>query len=123
MNQSDKEFGQVSELIEAAFDLFDKNSDAPGDRRTMAQDRAQLMILAGGALATLINAREQRLANLLAAAYAPENLQVEPVLSRAAYEAAVGLLGLVEDESEPPMTPEQFADLFDKDPADLDVTE
>lgn len=121
MNQSDNEFGQVSELIETAFDLFDRHTSGTAHAAT---ERAALMIHASQAAATLLAAREQRLANLLAAAYAPENLQVDPVLTRAAYEAAVGMLGLLETD-EPPMTAEQFADLFagKDDPADKDVTE
>lgn len=123
-NHSDEDFKRAAELITEAFGLFDK-SVPPDDRGALVRERAALMIQAATASATLLAAQEQRIANLLAAAYAPETLQVDPALTREAYLSAVGLLALVEDEDDQARAERlrEFVDSWDNDPADKDVTE
>lgn len=121
-NQTDEDYKRAAELITMAFALFDRNADAlevPG------VERAALMVQAAHASAALMAVREQRIANLLAAAYAPETLQVDPALTREAYLSAVGLLALVEDEDDQARAERlrEFVDSWDNDPADKDVTE
>lgn len=118
MSNPNEQYEQTADLIAKAFDLFDSADHYPADR-------AALMIQAAQATATMLVAREQRHASLLALASVPDSLGVDVTLRREAFQAVVIALGLVEDEAaEPPMTPEQFADLFDQpgtDPADKDV--
>ena len=120
MTTVDDQWDQTTALVEDAFKLFD---GAPMTSRGIReQRRATLMIQAAQASATLMLVRENRITNLLAAAYAPAELQVDPALTREAYQAAVDALELLEDEPAG-MAPDQFADLFDgqADPADKDV--
>jgi hypothetical protein len=109
------QFQQAAELMEAAFKLFDqKGGPIQRDR-----ERATLMVQAAGASATLLAAREQRMANLIALASVPEELGANMDLRREAFQQVAEALGLVEDE--PGMTPGQFDDLMEDDPADMDV--
>lgn len=117
----DEQFAQTAGLIEDAFKVFTEDSSQRG------RERAQLMVEAATAGATLLLVRENRVTNLLAAAYAPAELGVDPALTRAAYQEAVTMLGFMEDEPEAETVNvgDMFADLHTEgqDPADKDVTE
>jgi hypothetical protein len=125
MTTTDEQFEQVSELVTAAFQLFDSNYQEPGALPIPAA-RAALMVSAAQASATLMLVRENRATNLLAAAYAPDALQVDPALTREAYQQAIQLLDLIEDpdQEEGRASVQDFLDaLGENDPADKDVTE
>lgn len=113
---------QVADLMEEAFStLGDALALETGTQaRTNGITRAQLQVAAAQTIATLANAREARIHNLLmAATAAPGNgAELNTELVEAAYGAALTMLGLAEED--PRDLAELRAALGLDDPADRD---